>query len=282
MTRETEQYRRTLETDGFVRIEKFYAPAELAPLKERIARIIRTVYAQHMGSQAPAEGFDSEALQQAYMEMVHHDRKLGGLVYDAVKLIPEFLRITASERNVALAGALRGSDFMGIIRGGDGIRIDNPSEETFRAPWHQDYLYQLSGTGALVFWMPLVDIPQEIGPIEACIGSHRDGPRPIYYTDEKFAGTSYGMQLANEEQIINAYPRTKLTCAAGDLLVIDFLTLHRSGFNRTRFPRWSMQLRYLDFNDPHGAAIGWRGGFSQGNTLAAIHPELVVQKPPAA
>ena len=42
-------------------------------------------------------------------------------------------------------------------------------------------------------------------------------------------------------------------------LLIDFLTVHRSGRNRAPVPRWTMQLRYFNFAEPTGAAFGWAG-----------------------
>jgi hypothetical protein len=271
-------HRQELETQGFTKIEGFYSAEELAPLTNHITRIIAMLYTQHLGKPFPAGEFHSHPVQQAYMEMVRHNRKLGGVVYDAIKQIPEFIRITSSEKNLALARSLRQSDFMGITRGGDGIRIDYPLETTYMAPWHQDYLSQLGSPDGLVFWSPLVDIDAAIGPLELCVGSHMGGPRPIYYEDASLAGTAYGMRLANEEAIIGSYPNISAPCKAGDLLVVDFLTLHRSGANRAAFPRWSMQLRYFNFNNPHGMQMHWPSGFSQGNTLNVIHPELVVEK----
>jgi hypothetical protein len=62
----------------------------------------------------------------------------------------------------------------------------------------------------------------------------------------------------------------------GDLLLIDFLTLHRSGSNTGDRARWSMQLRWFNFEHESGREIGWRGGIATGTTVRDVHPELVV------
>ncbi len=271
-------HRQELESKGFTKIEGFYSAQELAPLTRHITRIIATLYTHHLSKPFPAGDFYSHAVQQAYMEMVRYDRKLGGAVYDAIKQIPEFARITASEKNLATAHSLRQSDFMGIIRGGDGIRIDYPAEVKFMAPWHQDYPSQLGSPDGLVFWSPLVDITPDIGPVEVCVGSHKAGLLPIYYEDSS-TGNAYGMRIANEEKLIGDYSKQQLLCQAGDLLVIDFLTVHRSGYNHTQFPRWTMQLRYFNFNHEEGRKIGWRGGLSQGNRPEDLYPQLLVGAP---
>lgn len=264
-----------LETQGFTRIPGFYSAAELAPLKARIVAIVSALHQHHLGRPLPSQDFDSDIFQTAYVAMARHDRKLGSIVYDAVKQVPEFMRITSSAKNVELAQALRDTASIGINRGGDGIRIDFPTEKRFMAPWHQDYPSQFGSLDGLVFWSPLVNITPDIGPLEICLGSHKGGLLPIYYDDEG-NNKAYGMRIADEEAKIGAYEKTQLTCEAGDLLVIDFLTVHRSGFNQSARARWSMQLRYFNFNHESGLKLGWPGGLSQGNQPEKFIPEILV------
>ncbi len=285
MTIDYSQYKQALETQGFAHIPGFYTAEELAPLKRSMARIIGTLYAHHLGKPLPAGDFNSDTFQRAYMEMIRHDRKLGGVVYDAVKRLPEFLRIVSSEKNIALAQALRASDLIGINRGSSGIRIDYPNEEKFMAPWHQDYPSHMGSIDGMVFWSPLVPITPDIGPLEVCVGSHQAGLMPLYYDEKKLAdaaykspnGKGYGMLIANEEHYVHSFPHIHATCNDGDMLVVDFLTLHRSGYNRSEFPRWSMQLRYFNFNHEPSMQMGWPGGISQGNRPEKFHPELLAE-----
>jgi len=52
--------------------------------------------------------------------------------------------------------------------------------------------------------------------------------------------------------------------------------LHASGHNRSLRSRWSMQLRYFNFNDPTGRSYGWKGSYAAGVDFRQIHPELCV------
>jgi ectoine hydroxylase-related dioxygenase (phytanoyl-CoA dioxygenase family) len=60
----------------------------------------------------------------------------------------------------------------------------------------------------------------------------------------------------------------------GDLIVMDFLTLHQSGQNLSDRPRWSMQFRYFNFSDPVGQKLNWAGAFSQGKSFNDILAEI--------
>ena len=267
-----------LETQGFTRFAGFYSAAELAPLKVHIVAIVGSLHEHHLGESLPSHDFDSDIFQTSYMAMVKHDRKLGSIVYDAVKQIPEFMRITSGMKNVELAQALRNTASIGINRGGDGIRIDYPSEKKFMSPWHQEYPTQLGSIDGLVFWSPLVTITADIGPLEVCPGSHKEGFVPIAYETDPEKPTAYTMRLADEAAVINRYTPQALLCNAGDLLVLDFLTLHRSGFNHSSRARWTMQLRYFNFENKEARALGWPVNLGQGNRPEKFFPDKVVKK----
>ncbi|MFM7820610.1 MAG: phytanoyl-CoA dioxygenase family protein, partial [Actinomycetota bacterium] len=43
-------------------------------------------------------------------------------------------------------------------------------------PWHQDHVYwPLDTTNTITMWMPLVDVPNEIGSVVFASGSHERG-----------------------------------------------------------------------------------------------------------
>ena len=266
-----------LETQGFTRFPGFYSVAELAPLKQHIVAIVASLHLHHLGRPLPSQDFDSDIFQTAYLAMVRHDRKLGSIVYDAVKQIPEFMRITSSTKNVELAQSLRGTASIGINRGGDGIRIDYPSEEKFMSPWHQEFPTQLGSPDGLVYWSPLVNITADIGPLEVCPGSHKEGFIPITYDTDEQKSTAYNVRLADEAGVIGRYAPQQLLCDAGDLLVLDFLTLHRSGFNHANRARWTMQLRYFNFENAEARALGWPVNIGQGNRPEKFFPDKVVR-----
>lgn len=265
-------------SDGYALTKAFYDyESEIRPIQVAIGDIIALV-ARKCGISAPV-ATPEEAMTLGYPAVIAVDRKLGGEIYDAVKQIPEFIQLVAAPKNIALFKVLRPNSKPGIAAGGYGVRIDNPGEEKFRAPWHQEFPAQLRSLDGIVFWSPLLPVQRETGPVELCPGSHKEGPIPVYEDDEGIGKAgAYALRLDHEDELLKKYSRIAPLTNPGDLLNMDFLTLHASGQNRSRAPRWSMQWRIFNFADPVGVRLGWRGSFAAGVKFQDVVPELVAHR----
>jgi ectoine hydroxylase-related dioxygenase (phytanoyl-CoA dioxygenase family) len=115
-----------------------------------------------------------------------------------------------------------------------------------------------------------------MGPVEVCPGSHKAGLVPVYEDDGGVGQTgAYALRLDREAERLSQYERIAPLTKPGDLLVMDFLTLHASGHNNSDRARWTMQWRLFNFADPVGIKIGWRGSFAAGLKYQDVLPELV-------
>ena len=270
---QVEQYHR----DGFLILRGFYdLKTEIEPIQRIIHKIIGIVIQKH-GLPIAQAPFHPETFDASYQPLIGHDRRLGAEIYDAVKQIPAFVRLVVNERHDRLMRQLRNTDMPGVAAGGYGIRIDNPFEEKFRANWHQDYPSQLRSLDGLVFWSSLVELTEELGPLQIAVGSHKTGLAPILTRDpdnpEKTG--AYALRLKDEAARIGSYQKVQGLISVGDLIVVDFLNLHASGFNRGHRSRWTMQMRYFNYRDPIGQRISWVGSFAAGKSLRDVHPELI-------
>lgn len=263
--------------DGVVVVRGFYDPRlEIEPIQRAIYQIIGLVAEMHdiAVSRRP---FAPDTFDDGFDQLIARDRKIGGEIYDAVKQIPAFVRLVACEKNEAALRQLRASDLPGVAAGGYGIRIDNPHEGRYRAPWHQEYPAQLRSLDGIVFWSPLVPMTAALGPVEICIGSQKVGPVRVHSKDPRNPDKTgaYGLILENEESLINRFERTAPLTAPGDVVLIDFLTLHQSGQNTGNRSRWTMQFRLFNFREPTGIRIAWKGSYAAGVDFGSIHPELM-------
>jgi hypothetical protein len=259
--------------DGFLLIPGFYdVRAEIEPIQLALYEIIGLLIRKH-SLPIVRPTFTPELFDVGFQSMIAHNRSLGSAVYDAAKLIPAFVRLLASPRNEALFKTLRGTDLPGIGAGSFGIRIDNPREEQYRSHWHQEFLFQPQSLDGTVFWSSLVEVTPEMGPVQICVGSHRDGlcryRRGARYADKPGA---YQIGLAEEEKTVQRYPIVAPLPRPGDLLIMDYLTLHQSGFNVAQRSRWSMQLRYFNFREPNGVQLGWPASVTAGTDIEALFP----------
>jgi hypothetical protein len=269
--------------DGFVLLSGAYNVAtEVLPIWRGVHDVIGLVADEHgvaLGrpplSDGPAWDAVADHFDDGYQELIAHDRALGGVVYDAVKQLAPFVRLTASTLHESITKRLRSTELVGIAGGGSGIRIDNPAEDRYRAPWHQEYPAQFRSLDGIVFWSPLRPLDADLGPVEICVGSHTNGVRRVVREDAALGREgAYAVLLENEAAAVEPYAKTAPMAQPGDVLVIDFLTIHRSGVNRSSKARWTMQSRCFTFTEPTGRRIGWIGSFAAGRTIADVHPEL--------
>lgn len=261
-----EQYHK----DGIVYLESFYdIETEILPIQKDIYKIISILIEQYK-LPIKQKSFSSENFDSGLVEMVKNHREVVGVLYDAVKKIPSYVRLSSSSKHDIIAKELIGTDFFGFANRGYGMRMDNPNEDIFLTQWHQDYVSQLCSKNGIVLWSPLRNVNAEIGPVQICSGSHKSGVFPIVCDG---AG-SHGLKIKNEKEVLNQYTIVVPECKVGDLVVIDYLTLHASSANRSNFTRWAMISRYFDFLDETGRSYGWKGGLQEGNSFENIHPEL--------
>ncbi|MCR9240250.1 MAG: phytanoyl-CoA dioxygenase family protein [Rhodobiaceae bacterium] len=262
--------------NGYLIISDFYdVEAEIRPIQEKIQEIMEIVSAKYG---LPAMFRDpAEAMSEGMRRLVAKNRASAGEVYDAVKQLPAFMRLLASKKNEQAYQALRQNSTVGIASGGAGIRIDHPNEEKFRAPWHQEFPAQLRSVDGIVFWSPLVEMEHQLGPVELAVGSHAEGIIPVLRDTSTGQSGAYSLRLDREQERLASYSKVSPLSKPGDLILIDFLTLHRSGENCSDRARWSMQFRYFNFADPTGQKIAWAGSFASGTSFETVLPELLAE-----
>jgi ectoine hydroxylase-related dioxygenase (phytanoyl-CoA dioxygenase family) len=268
--------------DGVIIIKNFYdVERDIRPVQDGIQAIIRA-FADKENITVPCET-PQEALQKGYAALIAHNRSWGGHIYDAVKQIPAFMRLVSHEQNEKVFARLRQNSLPGLAAGGYGIRIDNPSEDKFRAPWHQEFPAQLRSPDGIVFWSPLLTITEDMGPVEIAKGSYKEGMIPVYEDDGGIGKSgAYALRLDREQERLANYETIAPCTEPGDLVLMDFLTMHQSGLNRSDRPRWSMQFRYFNFANPVGQSINWKGSYAAGERFGDLFPDLVARRPDAA
>jgi ectoine hydroxylase-related dioxygenase (phytanoyl-CoA dioxygenase family) len=263
--------------DGLLIVRNFYdLEKDILPIQHAIYNLLEILIRKY-NLPIIQKPFSSADFDSGYQELIAHDRKIGGEVYDAVKQIPAFFRLCAHLKNDLVLRQLRGTDMPGIAAGGYGIRINNPGEERFRAEWHQEYPSQLRSMDGIVLWSPLVNVTKELGPVQFCLGSHSEGPVPVYTKDPLNPDKkgAYGLILKGKDELLSKYPVSAPLTAPGDVVLVDFMTLHASGHNVSKRSLWSMQLRYFNFREPTGIRNSWCGSYAAGVDFTKIHPELV-------
>ncbi len=131
-----------------------------------------------------------------------------------------------------------------------------PQHEEYTTKAHQDFPNVQGTTEVYTAWMPLIDCPLHVGPLQVAAGSHSNG---VY--DFDIAGGAGGIEIIDplEGRWVSG------DFAAGDVLLFHSMTVHKGLPNRSDKLRMSMDVRYqlisepfnLDNANPDGQPLSW-------------------------
>jgi phytanoyl-CoA hydroxylase len=111
------------------------------------------------------------------------------------------------------------------------------NESYWKVPAHQDWPSTQGSLNGLTCWIPLVDVPTELGPLEMIPGSHLNGAMEH---KEQSGVPICGSDFSEGDFV-------PVPMKAGDALFFSYFTVHRSGTNTTADKiRWTIHLRYDD------------------------------------
>jgi len=113
------------------------------------------------------------------------------------------------------------------------------SEAYYKSPPHQDWRSMQGSLNAIVIWVPLVDISQELGALQIIPRSHLCGLLESH-EDEWYRR----VEGLSDEQY------QSIEAKAGDALFFSAFLVHRAGNNVTDSIRWSCHFRYNDLEEP--------------------------------
>lgn len=269
-----DQQKREFFENGVVVIKNFYdVESEIRPIQKAIYQIIGLVMQRHSVS-IVRDPFEGDNFDSGYLELIAINRDFGGEVYDLVKQIPSFLRLIATTKTEQLFCHLRNTDAPGVGAASYGIRIDNPYEDQFRSQWHQEFLFQPQSLDGIVFWTPLLQVTADMGPVIVCPKSHKDG-LCVYSKSKAYANKigAYKIGINDEDAVVARYDKIAPLTSPGDLILMDFLTIHQSGFNTSHRSRWSIQSRFFNYKEETGMRIGWKASVTAGTDVEKIFPD---------
>ncbi|MBL8958107.1 MAG: phytanoyl-CoA dioxygenase family protein [Myxococcaceae bacterium] len=253
--------------DGYVKIRGLFTETQ----REAVITGINTLLA--------VKGARGATVHERINDLAKKDRRQLGRVYDAIRKLHAFWALVGSERLAQTAKTLIGTDTLGVAFRGAGIRLDLPGEDKWRSQWHQEYHSQMSSMRGLVAWFSLVRVTHDMGPVRIAKGSHREGLLPVQCGDPMNKAKDYTQTftIPNVEGLLEKYPVMEHETEACEVVFIDFMTLHQSGWNKSDgLSRVTAQVRFFDMTEPTGVGNDWVGGWQDGGDFTKAHPDKVL------
>ncbi|HET7879509.1 MAG TPA: phytanoyl-CoA dioxygenase family protein [Acetobacteraceae bacterium] len=131
-----------------------------------------------------------------------------------------------------------------------------PGRAEYTTKAHQDFPNVQGTTEVYTAWLPLIDCPMQVGPMQVAAGSHTAG---VY--DFDIAGGAGGIEIRNplEGTWVSG------DFAIGDVLLFHSMTVHKGVMNHSDRLRMSMDVRYqlvsepfnIDNANPDGQPLSW-------------------------
>ncbi len=116
-----------------------------------------------------------------------------------------------------------------------------PAREEYTTKAHQDFPNVQGTTEVYTAWMPLIDCPMDVGPLQIATGSHTNG---VY--DFGIAGGAGGVEI--KDPLAGTW--TSSDFAAGDVLLFHSMAVHKGVPNHSDKLRMSMDVRYQLVSEP--------------------------------
>jgi hypothetical protein len=134
------------------------------------------------------------------------------------------------------------------------VRFTFPGDDVHVVPPHQDAVSNGPNTDFLTFWIPLVDVPREMGGLAVAAGSHRAGLlRHVDHPTQESVFFPGQRQPSIALDAVDADSWRTADYEAGDLVVFHAHTVHGGGPNRTDRVRLSVDGRA----QPSSTPLAW-------------------------
>ncbi|MCE3259188.1 MAG: Phytanoyl-CoA dioxygenase [Bacteroidetes bacterium] len=224
--------------NGYLLLKDFIEKAEIDAIRTE-AKEIFSIQLKRLGLISSLKVSDAE-FEQALYKLFETDFQQ--LVYCGKQLqhMISLHRLSLSEKIVSKLKEL-GLEFP-IINVRPVIFFNNARlgkrDVDWKKPPHQDFRTTQGSADSVVVWIPLVDIPKELGALEIIPGSHLQG-----LLEYEVSNDYHTLKSTNEEDFISVEVKK------GDALFFSTLLVHRSGNNVTDKIRWSCHFRYNNIYD---------------------------------
>ena len=208
------------------------------------------------------------------LALKNNQREFVSKFYDIIKKFDSIYDFSFYKKNKQVAKKLLKAKNVGTLIRACGIRMDYPNDKVHLTQLHQDYIQNLGSPAGLVFYSTIRKVTKKDGPVLIYPKSNKLGISKVkIYKKQATKSRSYILDLPK-----NYETKTKnksVFVNVGDLVIFDFLLLHKSSYNYSNDIRWSIISRFFSFDSDIGKRNMFVGGLQENIYFENVHPEKV-------
>lgn len=261
-----------LEKDGYIKIKNFFSQRQIKKVQSEFFLLSKKLYQSHYNKNCEkkiTDGFDSYCI-----ESFEKKNNFNSRFYETCKKLNSFHEMFYEKKTRNFLKKIFKKKNYGILNRGYGFRFDYPNDKKFLTQLHQDYTSNLGSPLGYVFITPLKDITNNMGPIKIYPKSHKEGIRNIKIIKKKNLRKTRSFEIDIKKSNLKKNLK-KVTLNTGDVLVINFLTLHESTRNISKNIRFTMIYRFIDYYDQISIKNFIPSGEQDGNYFDQFHKEKI-------
>lgn len=260
---------------GWILVKNFFDyNKEILPIHKDINNLINQKRKNIGLKGLPA--IDGEINNELFLDLCKENRSAAGQVYRACRHLPSTMSLMAGEKCAAFSKLLMQTEFLNLIPFVP-VRPDIKGEEKYLLNWHQDYPYIQGSMNSVVIWTPLFNQKLNEGGVLIVPGSHKGGIRKVKVIDPQNKNNKNGgssIEIADLSEFDNAETLSTAVDVT-DALIFDTKLVHKSLPLVNEKIRWSVQMRFADFNNEDAINRGWPNGMIENNWFEFDHPEYI-------
>jgi ectoine hydroxylase-related dioxygenase (phytanoyl-CoA dioxygenase family) len=187
--------------------------------------------------------FSSQDLSKLIILHKRQNNKGIGIVYSVIKETAIWKEVFTQKNILDIVSPILGTTKEFIVQSDYQFRMDYPKDSKHTLGWHQDsayYPHDTDGTCGIVCNLSLHDITCKMGCVEVLAGSYQN-QKLDYELTKRQNGSEQRKPV--EEVLEDERNILSLETKKGDLSLYSMNLIHRSGFNKSEFVRFSALTR---------------------------------------
>ncbi len=187
---------------------------------------------------------NSCGIDAAFIQLREENPTVFSKIYDTCRNSLALYQLLLSPSVTDLVELFSGDEISKYLLSGVQLRMDMPDDIRNNLGWHQDRSYHQicdNGADSIIVWIPIQDVNDWNGTIKACVSSYVEGFVKVDVSNhDKITSGQYA--IPNE--IVGKYEQKSIEAKQGDVVLMNFDTIHQSGINRSDKVRFTLIGRF--------------------------------------